>query len=76
MTVIDPGIYMPDLHFLQNISSMQIAYASQRSNISFYIYGFQARLSDFFFQFQAFLPVCCRCPVFDCQVFVQKQGWK
>lgn len=56
---------MLDLHFLQNISSMQIAYASQRSNISFYIYGFQARLSDFFFQFQAFLPVCCRCPVFD-----------
>lgn len=55
---------------------MQIAYASQRSIFSFYISGWQARLSDFFFQFQAFLAVCCGCPVFDCQVFVQKHSWK
>ena len=35
---------------------MQIAYASQRSIISVYIYGFQARLSDFFFfSFKLFL---------------------
>jgi len=34
---------------------MQIAYASQRSIISFYIYGLQTRLSDFFFNFKLFL---------------------
>lgn len=55
---------------------MQIAYASQRSIISFYIYGLQARLSDFFFSFKLFLQSVAGVLFSTVKFLYKKHGWK